>query len=336
MFQPNKDLNPLQEYRYHRPKDTTFIHLLGMIVGMGITLPILSLILLIFNPVLLSEESPKNSTAITPDKKNPKKAKLEVVESKALQQIVKESGLSEQAKITVCTLKRYCWHHRGNELPASAASLVKVPIAVALMNKVVNEKISLETSIYLDPGNFTEDASELIVEQNYPLWKLLAEMIVHSSNIAPNQLIDYMGWDYINKVLENHGYEKTRVYAKFTGESIVPSDPGSDNNSLTTDELSEMMMEIYRRDRPGDNILIALLKYQRDRELGYAALEGSPAQWLGEKTGQNSLVLGTTLAMQIGKEKYVLTVLDDGYYSDVAIRSSITKIANHLAKNGQL
>jgi len=258
------------------------------------------------------------------------------VNSAVLNQIARESGLSEQAKITVCTLKQDCDSLRGDELPTSAASLIKVPIASALLHRVGSEKIDLNTLIYISEGNFTEDASDLEVEQNYPLSKLLFETIVNSSNIAPNQLIDYLGRDYINQVLQNRGYKQTRVNAKFIGDISVPVDVGEVLNYSTSNELTQMMVRIYNRQHPGDELLINLLGSQHDRELGFAALQGSAAKWLGEKTGQNSWVLGTTLAMEIAGKKYIVTVIDDGLYSDEAIRDSITKIAEYIAREGHL
>ncbi|GAB4304261.1 MAG: hypothetical protein Fur0025_45950 [Oscillatoriaceae cyanobacterium] len=251
-----------------------------------------------------------------------------------LREIAKNSGLSESAKISVCNLNRVCRHLQGDRLPVSIASLSKVPISVVLMHKVTTENISLDTPIYLNPDNFTEDASDLAVGQEYPLWKLLAEMLVDSSNIAPNQLIDYLGWDYINEVLAERGYRFTRVESKFAGEYIFPADIGFGSNTSTADELTEMMVQIYNREHPGDDILISLLKHQHDREMGFAGLANSKANWLGEKTGQTSLVLGTTVAMEIAGEKYIVTVIDDGEYSELAIRDAVQGIADYITNNG--
>lgn len=324
-FNPGLNLQAIRDRRLRLP----LIQLLGMLVGMGISLPILAVLFLVVSPTLLSEESPDPPLAKLQNKIK-KPTALNFVPSPVLKQIATESGLSDRAKITVCTLKRDCWHLRGDEPPTSPASLAKVPIAVALMHKVVTEKIDLEIPIAVTPGNFTEDASEIQTEESYPLWKLLAEMLVHSSNIAPNQLIDYLGRDYINQVLQENGYQVTRVHAKFTGDRIVPAEVGTEQNTLTSNELATMMVRIYQRNHPRDNVLIALLKYQRDRELGYKALEKSTAKWLGEKTGQNSKVIGTTLAVEIAGKTYTLAVIDDGEYSDVAIRDAISKISDRL------
>ncbi|MEG4105955.1 serine hydrolase [Microcoleus sp. S13_C5] len=247
--------------------------------------------------------------------------------------VARESGLSAQASIGVCNLSRQCVNLRGDVPPVSPASLIKLPIAVALMQKVEKEKISLNQEVFVNPGNFTEDSStQILSPKNYPLQLLLEEMIDRSSNTATNQLIDYLGSDYINQFLDNRGYEVTRVNFKLMGEKIMPSNPGSGPNRLTANELTEMMVQIYNGETPGAKLLIETLNRQYDRALGFAALQGTKAQWLGEKTGQNSLVLGTTLAMSIDDEAYVMTVIDTSS-GDLQMRQSISKIADYISRN---
>ncbi len=261
-------------------------------------------------------------------------SQVQQAKSDFLAVVARESGLSEQASIGICHLSRECVNLRGDLPPVSAASLIKVPIAVALMQKLEKEKISLKKEVFVDPGNFTEDSSTQIVsDRNYPLQLLLEEMIDRSSNIATNQLIDYLGADYINQFLENRGYQVTRVNFKLMGANIMPANPGSGANRLTANELTEMMVQIYNGETPGAKLLVETLNRQYDRDLGFAALQGTKAQWLGEKTGENSLVLGTTLAMSINGEAYVMTVIDSRSSGDLQIRQSISKIADYISKN---
>jgi len=272
-----------------------------------------------------TQEYRENLTAAT--------SQVQQAKSDFLAAVARESGLSGQASIGICHLSRECVHLRGDVPPVSPASLIKVPIAVALMQKVETEKISLNKEVFVNRGNFTEDSSTKILSpKNYPLKTLLEEMIDRSSNTATNQLIDYLGWDYINQFLDNRGYEVTRVKFKLMGEKIMPANPGSGRNRVTANELTEMMVQIYNGETPGAKLLIETLNGQYDRALGFAALQGTQAQWLGEKTGQNSLVLGTTLAMNIDGEAYVMTVIDTRS-GDLQMRQSISKIADYISRN---
>ena len=272
-----------------------------------------------------TQEYRENLTAAT--------SQVQQAKSDFLAAVARESGLSGQASIGICRLSRECVHLRGDVPPVSPASLIKVPIAVALMQKLETEKISLNKEVFVNRGNFTEDSSTKILSpKNYPLKTLLEEMIDRSSNTATNQLIDYLGWDYINQFLDNRGYEVTRVKFKLMGEKIMPANPGFGRNRLTANELTEMMVQIYNGETPGAKQLIETLNGQYDRALGFAALQGTQAQWLGEKTGQNSLVLGTTLAMSIDGEAYVMTVIDTRS-GDLQMRQSISKIADYISRN---
>ncbi len=261
---------------------------------------------------------------------------LAIAKSDILRQIANQSGLAPEVMISVCNLTRECLQISGDRIPKSAASLSKVPIAIALLEKVATENINMETPILVSAGNYTEDASDIHSGESYSLQQLLTDMITESSNIAPNQLIDYLGWDYINQVLQQHGYHSTRISSKFMGENTMPTDVGWQNNSLTTNELTEMMLEIYNRELPGADFLVNILNHQHDHDLGFAALQGSTAKWLGEKTGQNADVLGTTVAMEITGKIYILTVIDDVSYNEVNMRNCINQIATYIAKNGNL
>ncbi|TAG50718.1 MAG: serine hydrolase, partial [Oscillatoriales cyanobacterium] len=202
-------------------------------------------------------------------------SQVQQAKSDFLAEVARSSGLSNEASIGICHLSRECVNLRGDVPPISPASLIKVPIAVALMQKLDKEKISLNHEVFVDPGNFTEDSStKILSRRNYPVQLLLEEMIDRSSNIATNQLIDYLGSDYINQFLENRGYQVTRVNFKLMGEKTMPTNPGSGPNRVTANELTEMMVQIYNGETPGAKLLVETLNQQYDRALGFAALKG--------------------------------------------------------------
>ena len=233
-----------------------------------------------------------------------------------------------------------CRHHQGDQPMASPASLIKVPVAIALMHKVTAEKIDLDSEIYIDPGNFTEDAQGAIIEvgNEYPLRKVMASMINQSNNTATNQLIDYVGRDYIAKALNDLGYNDTYAGHKLVGDRVMPQNPGSRGNRLTTNTMTSMMVQIYQLETPGDEELVSALVSQHDQELGYEALKdlGPAVHWIGEKTGQNNRVLGSTLAMKIGEQRYALTVALDNSGDVAAMQEIIRAIAAHLLDTGPL
>jgi beta-lactamase class A len=57
---------------------------------------------------------------------------------------------------------------------------------------------------------------------------------------------------------------------------------------------------------------------------------GPDIEWLGEKTGQNNRLIGSTLAMRIGSQRYALTVAIDHSGDPQAVRDIIQAVARHL------
>lgn len=258
--------------------------------------------------------------------------------SEFLTEIAAIAGNPDRARISVCHLSGACRSFKGSEPPASPASLIKLPIAVALMQKVERDNIDLDSPIYIDPGNFTENAqgARLTIGREYPLREVMMRMIRESNNIATNQLIDYIGRPEINQFFTDLGYSQTFVDYKLIGQRIFPANAGSQPNRTTTDELTEMMRQIYTFQHPGDDVLLDALVGQYDWDFGYQALQDTSRRvhWIGEKLGQNSLVIGTTLAVKIDEERYVMTVTIDNSADQVALRRMLRAIVDHILEAG--
>ncbi|MBW4461701.1 MAG: class A beta-lactamase-related serine hydrolase [Nodosilinea sp. WJT8-NPBG4] len=246
-----------------------------------------------------------------------------------LKPIVEQTGLASRVRLTVCSLRRECRRWQGNRPPASSASLIKVPVAIALMTKLHQEGTTPSTPIWVSPSNWTEDAGSIWVRTAYPLEQIMADMISASGNIATNQLIDYIGWDGVNQSLHSRGYRATRVTRKLVGEATYPANAGSAPNVITTDELTDMMVAIYNREFSGADLIEAALANQRDRNLGFAAVQ-PPVDWLGEKTGRNSKVLGTTTAVRVSGQRYIITATLDHSGNDVAMQKIMSGVIQHL------
>ena len=234
----------------------------------------------------------------------------------------------------------WCRHYQGGTLLASPASLIKLPIAIAVLNKIHTEKLEPSHRLYIEPQNFTENATGATIEvdKEYPLVQVMDRMISESNNIATNQLIDYVGRESINKTLKVQGYEDTFVDYKLAGDRILPPNPGTQSNRITTNDVTAMMVNTYRLSQPGDDELLKALLSQKDQELGYQALQdvGSAVEWIGEKTGQNNRMLGTTLAMKIDSRRYALTVALDHSADAIALRELIKSVTNYLVENGPI
>ncbi|NEZ66522.1 serine hydrolase [Leptolyngbyaceae cyanobacterium CCMR0082] len=267
--------------------------------------------------------------------------RIEQQRSDFLIPIASALGNPNTVRISLCQLgTSECRGYRGDVPPLSLASLVKLPIAVALMHQVTNGQANLDDQIYIDPSNFTENAqgAKIFVDKTYTLREVMVRMITESNNIATNQLIDYLGYDTINAALKAEGFTKTTVGHKLVGSSTFPKSMGSGRNVSTADELTQMMMRIYSFTKASDEEILNALVGQYDLDFGYRALvrEKPDIFWIGEKTGQNSSVIGSTVAFKVGEERYVMTVTIDKSANQFRLRQIIRDAARHVLDNGPL
>jgi beta-lactamase class A len=255
--------------------------------------------------------------------------RYDTLRSEFLFPIADQGGDASRVRITVCNLRRECRRWQGNRPPANPASLIKVPVAVALMTKLHQEGVDPQAGLWVNPSNWTEDAGWIRVRSEYALERVMADMISRSGNVATNQLIDYLGWEGVNQALQAQGYTATRITTKLVGDKTYPANRGFAPNQLTTDELTDMMVGIYNQEHPNSAAIQAALANQVDIRLGKTALR-PPMIWLGEKTGRNSQVIGSTMAALIGGETYIITATLDHSGNEAALRTVMAGVAEHI------
>lgn len=270
----------------------------------------------------------------------PVAAEIDERQSESLAVVAEATGRPQAIRITVCHLSGECRHYKGDEPPASPASLIKLPVAVVLVHKAMTEGIDLSNSMYIDPHNWTENANgaKIYVRHEYPIREVMVRMIKESNNIATNQLADYLGWDYINETLEERGYSKTKFRSKLIGDRTAPTRNRTvGSNVMTTNEVTEMMRQVYTFTNPGDEEILDALVGQYDWEFGYTAvsqLRNKRVAWIGEKTGQNSKVIGSSLAVKIDDERYVMTVTIDRSANQKMLRQVIGGVIQTILDDG--
>jgi beta-lactamase class A len=274
----------------------------------------------------------------------PTSAQVDAVSADWLATIAAELGPPEDVRITVCHLSGECRDFQGDVPPASPASLIKLPLAVAVLDKVTQENIDLDTEIYVEPHNWTENAqgAKIFVDRNYSVREVMVRMVKESNNIATNQLVDYVGWDAINQTLRDRGFTTTTINTKLAGDNTLPSvnrNSGGGPNVMTANEVTEMMRQIYTFQHPGDEEILDALVGQYDWDFGYRAvktLKSDRVAWIGEKTGQNSKVIGSTLAVKIDDQRYVMTVTIDHSANQARLRQVIQGVIQHILDEGHL
>lgn len=157
--------------------------------------------------------------------------------------------------------------------PMNTLSVIKIPIMVQAFRDVESGRLSMDDRHEVRPEDLRR-GSGLIqtfdVGLNPTLRDLVTQMIITSDNTATDLVLDAVGLDRVNALLEEGGYQETRVKMS-TGDLFrevwIRADPA--NASLTH-------REVYERGFPSDESASA-------RSFTF---EGDSTVWLGRTTAR--------------------------------------------------
>lgn len=172
-----------------------------------------------------------------------------------------------------------------NSTKMRSASMIKVFILAAIMEKVEQGEISLDKEIVLLGSDKVGGAGILSGYQSgesFSLREILKLMITHSDNTATNIAIDQIGMNAINDYIERNGYSDTVLRRKMMDIDAINA--GIENYSSVKD-LGDIFLKIYNFQCVSatcDAIMIDFLQGQTDDECFPAAL---PDKVVAHKTG---------------------------------------------------
>jgi beta-lactamase class A len=149
----------------------------------------------------------------------------------------------------------------------SSASVIKVPILIAVLDHVERHGRSLDEVIPI-AGENRVDFSVITEQQLHEstLYELLVWMIITSDNTATNVLIDYIGMDALNCYFRKIGLTHTALQRKMMDFARLES--GFDNVTTARD-MAHLFTRIYRQDllsAPFSTLAIDILSRQRVHE----------------------------------------------------------------------
>lgn len=95
-------------------------------------------------------------------------------------------------------------YNYNSDVKVVSASLIKVPIMLAILDEVKNGNIQLNDTIFVTNDDISEDTEVFENgEQNYSIYELLNWMIIVSDNTATNILIKKIGIKKVNDYIKN-------------------------------------------------------------------------------------------------------------------------------------
>ena len=123
--------------------------------------------------------------------------------------------IKEKEKVNVLLKKVNCneniFSYNENKVFVSA-SLIKIPIMLAVLNEVKNGNITLDKIINISQDDILDDNEVFEKDKyRYSLRELIYFMITVSDNTSTNVLIKLLGFDYINKFIKEAGLSNTKL-----------------------------------------------------------------------------------------------------------------------------
>jgi beta-lactamase class A len=192
-----------------------------------------------------------------------------------------------------------------------SASIIKVPVMVAVYRKVDEGEISFSQMVEIQADDWASGAGWLQWEQpgtKQTVGDLLYLMMGQSDNAATNALVRLVGGrEYVNEVTLSLGAKNTVLYQKLSSErAAVPSL----DNRTTPRDMATMMEKIATGEAASDASCKDMIALMYQNELDWWLDAGLPANvWAANKAGWLYEVFNEAGIVEDGDHPYVVAIL---------------------------
>ncbi len=148
-----------------------------------------------------------------------------------------------------------------------SASVIKIPLMVAVFRKVDEGEFSLRDSFETEPGDWAGGAGWLQWQKagtSHTVEDYLYLMMTQSDNVATNALLRFVGGpEYVNEVARSLGAVETVLYQKVTSERAAV--PALDNRTTPRD-MATILAKVYTGEAasPESSRKMVGIMYQND------------------------------------------------------------------------
>ncbi len=158
-----------------------------------------------------------------------------------------------------------------------SASVIKVPILVAVFRRIDEGKLSLSDTFPTEEGDWAAGAGWMQWEdpgQSYSVYDYAYLMMTQSDNVATNALVRKVGGkEYVNEVAESMGAEDTMLVQKVTSErGAVPEL----DNRMTTRDMAMILDKIANGKAASPESCQAMVDIMLDNYLESWLVDGIP------------------------------------------------------------
>jgi Beta-lactamase enzyme family len=213
------------------------------------------------------------------------------IHNRMLRRICK-SDLKAHQFIVMDVEDRSYFGHQEDQVIEHLASLNKVFIARAMLERLESKQLKLtDKTPFVDHINLPWDVIGGNIQEN------LSYMLNQSSNTATNVLTEIMGgYIGVTKILNDIGFEKTKINCYTEPSSYIPSPPESRNIS-TPLELANAMADIVQSSN------LSFITPMVETEYTY-----THSHRACNKAGVNSTTIANTCLIKVGGKEYVVVV----------------------------
>ncbi len=210
-----------------------------------------------------------------------------------------------------------------------AASLIKVPILVALLHAVREGKVSMSQQVVIRKKDIT-GGSGYLKKCRLPVHLTVKElaklMISRSDNTATNKIIDMLGFSYINYVFQKEGLTHTHLRRKIL--DFVSRRKGIENYICCSD-LEKIFRKIYRGEMFNTEVSEMALSFLRDQKINDRIPKYLPHDVVvAHKTGLERNIVGDCGIVFTSCGDYFLCVLVSGFPSYRWAKDFIAKLSS--------
>ena len=223
-------------------------------------------------------------------------------------------------------------HYLYNSHPMRSASMIKVFILAAVMDRVSSGDANLDEVMTLQAADIVGGAGVLAgygAGAQLPFREVLRLMITESDNTATNMVIDRIGMDTINKYIKAHGYSDTILQRKMMDLAAI--DAGRENYSSVKD-LGEIFSKIYHHacvNDSLDSIMLEFLIGQTDTDCFPAAL---PGRTIAHKTGALAGLYDDGGIIYQANKDMILVIMTENYSGENTAIEHMKKFAQAVAE----
>ena len=143
-----------------------------------------------------------------------------------------------------------------------AASVIKIPIALTFFKTLETKNVELTDRLTVNNNNFVNGSGIvklLDIGLKLTYRDLITLMLVVSDNTTANQIIDFIGWESVEKYMKQIGLKDTT----FRHKMMIKAGRGP--NLTTAQDMVFLLEKMYKKELPGSVEILEIMQEQVDR-----------------------------------------------------------------------